>query len=261
MCWSGWCVPGAWLAAAVFALHPVHVQSVAWITQRKNVLSGVFYLAAMAAYLRFAFPATEQAGRGRRGIWYAAAIVLFLAALLSKTVTCTLPAVLVLVLWWRRGTLRRADVLALLPLFVLGMVLGLLTSWVETRYAGAVGPDWSLTLVERCLVAGRALWFYAGKLVWPSPLAFIYPRWEIDAGQWWQYVYPLAAVGVLAALWLLRGRLGRGPLVAVLCFAGPLFHALGVFNVYYIRYSNVADHWQYCEHWRHCPGRGSRAAM
>ncbi len=238
-------VPGAWLAAAVFALHPVHVESVAWITQRKNVLSGVFYLAAMAAYLRFAFPATEQADRGRRGIWYAAAIVLFLAALLSKTVTCTLPAVLVLVLWWRRGSLRRADLLALLPLFVLGMVLGLLTSWVETRYAGALGPDWSLTLVERCLVAGRALWFYAGKLVWPSPLAFIYPRWEIDAGRWWQYVYPLAAVGVLAALWLLRGRLGRGPLVAVLCFAGTLFPALGFFNVYYMRYSYVADHWQY----------------
>ena len=100
-------------------------------------------------------------------------------------------------------------------------------------------------LLERCLIAGRALWFYLGKLVWPEPLIFIYPRWSIDAGAPWQYLYPLAALAVVAGLWLLRHRLGRGPLASWLFFGGTLLPALGFFDVYPMRYSFVADHFQY----------------
>ena len=167
------------------------------------------------------------------------------AALLSKTVTCSLPAALLLAGWWQRGRVRRSDVLPLLPLFLVGLGLGLLTVWVERHYVGAQGTEWSLTPVERCLVAGRALWFYAGKLVWPAKLTFIYPRWEIDAAAWWQWLFPFAALGAVAALWFLRDRIGRGPLVAVLFFAGTLVPALGFVNVYPMRYSFVADHFQY----------------
>jgi len=238
-------VPGAWAAAALFALHPVHVESVTWITERKNVLSGVLYLGAALAYLHYALPGEGRVARGRGRWLYALALVLFIGALLSKTVTCTLPAVLVLVLWWRRGRLRWRDWLALAPFFVLGIAAGLLTRWVEKYYTGAAGAEWTFSFVERCLIAGRALWFYAGKLLWPHPLIFIYPRWAIDAGAWVQYVFPIAAVAVLVALWLLRGRVGRGPLVGALCFAGTLFPALGFFDVYFMRYSFVADHWQY----------------
>lgn len=238
-------VPGAWAAAALFALHPVHVESVTWITERKNVLSGVLYLGAALAYLHYALPGEGRAARGRGAWLYVLALVLFSGALLSKTVTCTLPAVLVLVLWWRRGRLHGRDWLALAPFFVLGIAAGLLTRWVEKYYTGAAGAEWTFSFVERCLIAGRALWFYAGKLLWPHPLIFIYPRWAIDAGAWVQYVFPITAVVVLAALWLLRGRIGRGPLVGVLCFAGTLFPALGFFDVYFMRYSFVADHWQY----------------
>jgi tetratricopeptide (TPR) repeat protein len=160
-------------------------------------------------------------------------------------VTCSLPAVLLLVCWWKKGRVQRGDVMPLLPFFVVGVALGLLTAWMEKHHVGARGADWSLTFADRCLIAGRALWFYAGKLVWPAPLTFIYPRWEIEPAVWWQWLFPIAAAGVVAGLWLARRRIGKGPLVAVLFFAGTLGPALGFVNVYPMRYSFVADHFQY----------------
>jgi len=116
---------------------------------------------------------------------------------------------------------------------------------LERSQVGATGPAWALTPVPRILLAGRILWFYAGKLVWPHPLSFQYDRWHVDAGAWPDYFAPLAAVAVVAALWLLRRRIGHGPLVAVACFGVALFPALGFFNVYPMRYASVADHFQY----------------
>ena len=141
--------------------------------------------------------------------------------------------------------LQRRDILPLLPFFAVGAALGLLTAWVEKHYVGAQGADWSLTLVDRCLVAGRALWFYAGKLAWPARLTFIYPRWANQCRH-------LVAMGVSGGgggrgggAWLSRSRIGQGPLVAVLFFAGTLGPALGFVNVFPMRYSFVADHFQY----------------
>jgi tetratricopeptide (TPR) repeat protein len=238
-------IPGAWLGAILFALHPVCVESVAWITERKNVLSAVFYFAAALSYLRFVALA-EAGGRDRhRWHWYLGALVLFLAALLSKTVTCSLPAALLLVCWWKKSRVQWGDIFPLLPFFVFGVGLGLMTAWIEKHHVGAQGAEWSLTFADRCLIAGRALWFYAGKLVWPAHLTFIYPRWEIEPALWWQWLFPAAAAGVVAALWLARRRIGKGALVAVLFFAGTLGPALGFVNVYPMRYSFVADHFQY----------------
>ena len=233
-------VPGAWMAAAIFAVHPMMVESVAWITERKNVLSGCLALGAFLLYLRAAPPA----GRVSRPA-YLGACVLFVAALLSKTVTCSLPAVLVLVLWWRHGTIDRRTVTLLAPMFVIGLGLAMVTIWVEREHVGALGDEWALSFVERVLVAGRVLWFYPRTLLWPHDLAFIYPRWAIDAEVWWQYLFPIAAAGTVVALYLARHRIGRGALVAVLCYAGMLTPALGFFNVYPMRYSFVADHFAY----------------
>jgi len=124
-------------------------------------------------------------------------------------------------------------------------VLALTTVWLEKHHVGAQGEEWGFSFVERCLIAGRALWFYAGKLFWPHKLIFIYPRWQIDAGVWWQYPFPLAAVVVFIALWLFRRQIGKAPLTAVLFFAGTLAPALGFFDIYPMRYSFVADHFQY----------------
>ena len=237
-------IPGSWLAAAIFAIHPVQVESVAWITERKNVLSGLFYLLAALAYLRFRPLTDPKSARVCDWRFYPLVITLFLAALLSKTVTCSLPAALLLLVWWKTGRVGKQDALALAPLFVLGAALGLVTVQME-KHAGASGAEWTLSFVQRCLLAGRALWFYAGKLFWPHNLTFIYPHWEIDASLAWQYLFPVAAVVVLIALWRLRTRIGRGPLVAVVFFAGTLVPALGFFDLYPFRYSYVADHFQY----------------
>src|SRR3989442_9286756 len=116
---------------------------------------------------------------------------------------------------------------------------------VEKYQVGAQGAAWTLSTADRCVLAGRALWFYAAKLVAPVRLSFIYPRWEIDARAWWQWRFPLAAVGALAVLWGFRARIGGGPLAAVLYFAITLAPALGFVDVYPFRYSFVADHFQY----------------
>jgi tetratricopeptide (TPR) repeat protein len=264
-------VPGAWLAALIFALHPVHVESVAWITERKNVLSGVLYLAALWCLLRSdgdlevyrghtgggagrdtgrraPGPAPAPArgatgGRSRRA--YGLALLLFVAALLAKTVAATLPGAYLLIRWWKTGRLDRTDALRALPFVLIGAGFGALTAWMEVHHVGASGAGWALDLGDRLLVAGRALWFYAGKLVWPSPLVFIYPRWELDPGLWWQPALTVAAAAVPVALWLARHRIGRGPLTGVLFFAGTLVPALGFFDVYPFRFSFVADHFQY----------------
>jgi tetratricopeptide (TPR) repeat protein len=238
-------VPGAYWAAVVFALHPVHVESVAWVSERKNVLSGLFYLLSFLAFLRFWPP--EEASPRPAGRWrfYGLALLLFLGALLSKTITCSLPAALLLVRWWKQGRLTRRDVLATAPLFVLGLALGLHSAYVEIHDVGAAGEDWNYSYPDMILIAGRALWSYAGKLAWPAGLTFLYPRWEVGAGSWWQYGFLLAALVVPIALYVLRGRLGRGPLTAVLFFGGTLVPALGFFHVYPMRFSFVADHFQY----------------
>jgi protein O-mannosyl-transferase len=238
-------IPGAWLAAAIFALHPVEVESVAWITERKNVLSAVFYFAAALAYLRFETTRDARNASREHWYWYLTSLALFVFALLSKTVTCSLPAALLLVQWWKTGRLRRQDVVPLLPFFAIGLGLGLLTAWLEQHQVRAEGGEWSFTVIQRVLIAGRALWFYASKVFWPAKLTFIYPRWDISASSGWQWVFPSAAVAVIVTLWWARARVGRGPLVAVLFFAGTLFPALGFINVFPFRYSFVADHFQY----------------
>ena len=232
-------VPGAVLAGFLFALHPVCVEAVAWISEEKSTLSGVFYLAAACCYLSF--------DENRRRSSYLLATTFFVCALLSKTVTATLPAALLLVLWWRRGKIEwKRDGAPLIPWFVLSAAAGAVTAWVERRFIGAAGPAFDLSPIQRCLIAGRAVWFYLAKLIWPYPLTFIYPRWRVDASVWWQYVFPLAALACLGFfIWIARRRGLRGPLAASLFFVGTLLPALGFINVYPFLYSFVADHFQY----------------
>ncbi|MGE0680115.1 MAG: tetratricopeptide repeat protein [Candidatus Binatia bacterium] len=239
-------IPGAWLVAAIFALHPVQVESVAWVAERKNVLSGFFYFASLLCYLRFSsFQAPSQ--DFTRPLWryYYFALVLFFCALLSKTATCTLPAVLLLIHWWKRGTISRNDILLLAPLFIMGLLMGIGTTILEKEVSGAIGSDWDFSLTERFLIAGRAWWFYVSKLFWPTSLTFIYPQWTVDSGSWWQYLFPAASLIVLVVFALFHRRIGRAPAVATLFFSGTLAPVLGFFNVYFMRYSYVADHFQY----------------
>lgn len=238
-------VPGAWLAAALFALHPVHVESVAWVTERKNVLSGFFYLASALCLLRFFRVGDVEVQAPARWRWYGLGLLLFICALLSKTVTFSLPVAMMLLLWWKRGRVDRRELGALAPFLILGAAFGSWTAWLERHHVGAEGAEWHFSLVEHVLVAGRALWFYVGKLIWPANLIFTYPRWEIDSRIWWLYAFPAGVIVAVSVLWSIRRRIGRGALVGVLYFIVTLFPALGFFAVYPFRFSYVADHFQY----------------
>jgi Flp pilus assembly protein TadD len=235
-------VRGAFAAGLLWCVHPVAVESVAWVTELKNTLSGLFYLLTMGALLRSmgVIPTT-----GHRGRWYAIALLTFGLALAAKTTAATLPAAALLLAWYRTGRVRAGQVWAIVPFLIVAAVSGAITQHVETTYTGTWREQWSLTHTQQVLVAGRALWFYAAKLAWPSGLSFAYPRWHVDPAVAWQWAYPAAAVAVVAALWAARRRPGRGPLVGVLFFAGTLAPALGFFHVLYQRYSFVADHFQY----------------
>ncbi|HEY4247344.1 MAG TPA: tetratricopeptide repeat protein [Lacunisphaera sp.] len=230
--------PGTeWFVALVFAVHPICVESVAWITEQKNTLSLFFYLLAGLAYLKFDL--RRSAGS------YAVAFILFLLALGSKTSTVTLPAALLVIIWWRYGNLRwRRDVAPLLPWFVVATGMGLFTSWVERKLIGAEGVDFELSLVQRGLLAGRVIWFYAAKLLWPVDLNFFYRRWDVpeEANGWIGYL--LAAIVVTVGLWAIRRR-SRGPLAGWLLFVGTLFPILGFFKVFFFRFSYVNDHFVY----------------
>lgn len=231
-------VRGAWLIGAIFALHPVHVESVAWVTERKNVLSGFFYLLAMRSYLRF-----EE----EKGEWqcYFLSLLFFILALLGKTVTCTLPVIFLVLRWFRGLKIRRCDLYRLAPFVLLGMGMGLLTVWYETYHVMAKGEEWNLSILQRFLLAGRNIWFYVIKLAWPVNLTFIYPRREPDAFDLWQWAWTFGVIIVGLISWWVRRWLGRGLLAGWVFFAVTLFPALGFFNIYPMRYSFVADHFQY----------------
>ena len=231
-------VPGAWMVAAVFAVHPLHVESVAWVMERKDVLSGLFYLAAFSAWVLFMNE--THPGRGRRR--YLLALVLFVLGLLCKSIVVTLPAALLIWHWWQRGRVTAADLLRLAPFFAVG--LG--AAAVDVAFSAFREPiSLGYSIVERVLIAAHALWFYAGKLLWPVGLAVIYPHWDVSVANPLAWAYVVAAVALAAGLWFLRHRIGRGPLAGVLFFAVTLTPVLGFVDFGYMQFSFVADRYQY----------------
>ena len=237
-------VPGAWLAAALFAVHPVHAESVAWIIERKDVLSGLFYFGAALAFLHFhELPTTEPPRRRQR--LYALSLALFAAALLSKSIAVTLPLALALALWLRHGRLTRRDLARLLPLLALAAVLTLADlHYVQARLQPGFKPS-GLDFPERVLMAGRAAWAYLAKLAWPHPLAAFYPKWPVSLTSPFAWLPLLAGLALLAGLWLARRHLGRGPGAALAFFVLTLAPALGLLDFDYLRFTWVADRFQY----------------
>ncbi len=229
---------GAWPLAALFAVHPLHVESVAWIIERKDLLSGLFYLAAFLAWLRFA----EETRPGRGAQHYLLALALFALGMLCKSIVVTLPAALLIWRWWKRGRVTGADLLRLAPFVAVGAAMAAAdVSFYNVREP--VSLDYSA--LERVLIASQALWFYVGKLFWPGGLAVIYSHWEVSAGDAVAWVYVAASAGVGLGLWFLRRRVGRGPLAGVSFFVVTLSPVLGFVDYGYMQFSFVADRHQY----------------
>jgi tetratricopeptide (TPR) repeat protein len=233
-------VPGAWLAGAIFALHPVQVESVAWITERKNVLMGFFFLLTLLAWTTFVDQRTNRPWR-----CYVLALVLYGLALSAKSTACVLPVTLLLILWLQRKRINWEDILQVVPFFLLALGMGLVAVWWERYHQGTRGALFALSLIERILIASRAIWFYLGKLIWPSTLTFIYPRWTISPANPLAYAWLLALGGVCALICFARRYAGRSIEVAAIFFVATLSPVLGFIMLYTFRYTFVADHYQY----------------
>jgi protein O-mannosyl-transferase len=251
-------VPAAWLAALLFAVHPVNVESVAWITERKNTLSMVCYLLSLLLYLRFDQQSKVQSLKSKVGIenpatrntqhatrFYLLSLAAFLLALLAKTSVVMMPFVLLGCAWWWRGRIERRDALRALPFFGLSVAFGLITIWFQ--YHRAIGGEvvHSANFWARLAGAGWAIWFYLGKALFPWPLSFVYTRWEINAHSLLSYLPTVALVLSAGVLWHYRRTWGRAALFGLGYFVVMLVPVLGFVNIYFQRYSLVADHWQY----------------
>ena len=239
-------VRGAWLAGAIFALHPVNVMSVAWVTELKNTLSGGLALCAAHAYVRFAGLGIDG-GKENPSHWrfYVLALAFFQLAMFAKTAVSFLPLTLFLIVWWQKEKTTWRDALPLLPMLAISVLMGKLTIFMEHKYAGATGAGFNLDLSQRIYVSGHSFWFYLGKLIFPYPLIEVYERWKIINISSWQFIYPAATLALLVGLWIARGRIGKGAFAAALHFyiATSMFVLMVV--IYFMHYSFVSDHWQY----------------
>ncbi len=199
-------VPGAWLGATLWALHPVQVESVAWITETKNTESGLFFLTSILFFLRWRRERDSNDGGG----WNYGLMLLFAPlAMASKSSTVILPVVLCLCAWWMEGKWHRRNVVSVVPVFLMSIAASALSIWTVTQHEGIDDPQWARSWPQRLITAGDAVWFYLAKLLWPHPLMTIYPRWAVDAGRWYSYLPLLAVILVLVVLWRKRESWGR----------------------------------------------------
>ena len=228
-------VPGAALIALLFAVHPVHVESVAWVAERKDVLSGALYLAAALAYLRH--HDTQRTGA------YLAALAWFVLALFSKSIVVTLPFALALAIWWKDGVVHRTTWRKLVPFVGVAAAVTAFDLW--RFYDLSTATEVPASLAERLQIAGRAFWFYPLKVVWPTGLVALYPHWQPNVGAATDWVPFIAALVGMAFLWF-QSRTGRrGIFFGGAFYAVTILPALGLIKHGFMDFAWVADRFQY----------------
>ncbi|HMD55737.1 MAG TPA: hypothetical protein VKJ65_14415, partial [Phycisphaerae bacterium] len=250
----------AWIVAAIFAIHPIQVETVGWITEQKNLLSAAFGFSAALLWIKWAgldvtgkMPVPQGStqaqslsynpGQGRGYVIIIAATILFVLALLSKTDICILPVVLLLVAWWKNGHIRRREILSVIPWLLIGGLLACLTIYIEHGTAEATGPAFTFSLSQRVIIAGKDFWFYPFKLLWPYPLLAVYPRWDVDHISMVDWLFPIMAFCIPTLLWLGRKKIGSGPFSAVAYYGIAILPVLGFTSFYTMIYTFVADHY------------------
>lgn len=244
-------VRGAWLAALLFAIHPICVNSVARIAELKNTLSLPFFLASLLCYFRYEaialHPKRPSSARARRvgTIFYSLSIIAFVLALFAKTSTVMLPAILCACAIWRRGRLSTKDFCHIAPHFLLAVSFGLMSIWFQKyqALAGQMLPPSSQ--VERILIAPRVFLFYLGKALLPLNLSIVYPRWNVETHSL-DALLPLALMCICALVcWRFQRSWGRHAFFGLSCFVILLFPVLGLFDAQFLTRWQVSDHLEY----------------
>lgn len=238
-------IPWAYGAALIFAVHPVNVETVAWISELKNAMMVLLYLLTLLSYFQYRDVSSLGSRDQGRHFYYFLAIFFFTFSLLSKTTAATLPIVIIILFWWRRGKVEKRILLEMIPFFLIGLLAGSFTVFCEKVFVGARGELWQFSFLDRLVIAGRALWFYPWKIFWPTNLSFFYQPWVINSSNAGSYIYGFGFLCLIFSLFFLRKRIGRGPLAAVMFYAITIFPALGFFDIETMLYSFVADHYQY----------------
>jgi hypothetical protein len=227
----------AFPVAILFAVHPVQVETVAWVTERKNLLSLLFFLLTTLSYIHY--------NDVKKVRYYVSSVAFFVCALLSKSVSVCFVAVPALYKWWKDGRVTAREILLTIPFFLLGLISAANTVYVELHRVGAKGVEWGLMFLERFILSGRIAFFYLYKLCLPFRFVFIYPRWTVDVTEPWQWIFTLAVIGLLAGLYGFRRSIGRGAFALFVFYLISVFPALGFINVFPMKFSFVADHFSY----------------
>ncbi|HEY2762380.1 MAG TPA: hypothetical protein VGI75_16590, partial [Pirellulales bacterium] len=245
-------IPGSYLAALLYSVHPLNVQSVAWISQSKNTLSMFFFSLSILWWLKADVGRRGSDGREAQpaetltanAAWYGLSLAAFLAAMLSKGSVAMLPVMLLAIAWWQRDRIDRRDLLRTAPFFAVALALTAVNIWFQTHGSSIVVRD--VNFWQRLAGAGAVIWFYVYKAILPMNLVFIYPQWNIDVGQFQWWLPDFGALAVTALLIRQRGLTwARAILFAWVLTSIALAPVMGFTDVGFMKYSLVADHYAY----------------
>ena len=233
-------VPGGWLAGMLFALHPVCVMSVAWVSELKNTLA--LFLALLCL-----LPFATCLETGRKLCFrapMALCSLLFLLSLLAKPLAIGLPVLLLFVVWRQDGRATIANSLPLAPLFAAALAIGMVTPYFQ--HGGSANITWfEPAWLERILLAAKAYWFYWGQTLYPAHLTLCYAPWRLPPGELLSWLPLTALLLLVSAAWLLRRRLGTLPLLFLAAHGLLLAPTLGLLSMTWHRYAWVSDHFNY----------------
>jgi Tfp pilus assembly protein PilF len=230
-------IPGSWLAALLFAIHPVNVESAVWISEQKNTLSMFFFLLTIFYYIKFL--------ENNKTRTLVISVFLFLLASLSKTAVVMTPVFLLFLTWWKKGSFSIKDGFKISPFFLLSFVFGLITLWFQHERVIDIDIVRDDSFLSRFIIAGFAFWFYIGKAVFPHDLLFVYPFFKADIASLYSYIPMTLVLVLLLAVLFLKGKYMHHIRLTIWYIFLMIFPVLGFLNIYFMRYSHVSDHWQY----------------
>jgi tetratricopeptide (TPR) repeat protein len=226
---------GGWIGGLLFVVHPLAVESVAWIAEIKNTLSLPFFLLSFDAWLD-----VEEG----KPLGYRRSVLFYLAAMLAKTSTVMLPASLLLYCWWKRGRVTRQEIMRLLPYLGIALVLGLITIYFQDNGGEVIRVEPG-GVITRSIGAGTAFFFYLGKFLLPIGLLPVYPHWTLSPPTVLQVMTLPALAALFLGLWTQRQGWGRHALFGLGFFLLNALPILGLLKMRYMAFSWVADHLVY----------------